>query len=461
MTCRLKPPNLASRGNILDAILPAIDLISSALITFHAFPYAPGFDARAVSNQAQILPSYSWEFGTAAETLLELYNPGLSVFGSSPFPVPAVNYSTIPALNYAAQKVDWGTGYSALANGDGATGDPASLGVSAVMIGKTNSTFAWAADQTATGLLEDVPRFANGAISHRSDVAELWADFMYMAPPFLAYYAVNQGNTTLLQETVEQCTLYRQVLKANRTDAMNGLWMHIIGPQNQDTGFWSTGNGWAAAGMTRVLATVIKATSMANESWRQQAITLLTGYIKEIIDGAMAAPQDGGLLRNYLDDTSDDGLGFGEISGSSLLASVVYRMAVLQPNIFSPNSSSSRSSGTSYIAWADSLRQTVSGNDGNGNPHINANGIVTPAVNPLWWKDTNPDTSGSPEGQNFVVLMYTAWRDCVKAGVCSSPNATATGSSRSRAIKKRSTRALKRHNGLRRALTRLILGKGG
>ena len=174
MTCRLKPPNLTSRGNILDAILPAIDLISSALITFHAFPYAPGFDARAVSNQAQILPSYSWEFGTAAEALLELYNPGLSVFGSSPFPVPVVNYSTIPALNYAAQKVDWGTGYSALANGDGATGDPASLGVSAVMIGKTNSTFAWAADQTATGLLEDVPRFANGAISHRADVAELW-----------------------------------------------------------------------------------------------------------------------------------------------------------------------------------------------------------------------------------------------------------------------------------------------
>lgn len=27
----------------------------------------------------------------------------------------------------------------------------------------------------------------------------------------------------------------------------------------------------------------------------------------------------------------------------------------------------------------------------------------------------------SPEGNNFVVLMYTAWRDCVFAGLCKQP----------------------------------------
>ncbi|KAF8871057.1 hypothetical protein CPB84DRAFT_1855203 [Gymnopilus junonius] len=286
MACRLKPPTISSRGNVLEAILPAIDLISSALSTFLTYPHSPGFDIKSVASQAQTLPSYSWEFGTASEALLELYDPKLSVFGANPFPVPTVNYSTVVALNYAAQNVNWGTGYSAFASGDGATGDPASLGVSAVLIGKTNSTFAWAVNQTATGLLQDVPRFANGAISQRGDVAELWADFMYMAPPFLAYYAADQENLSLLQETVHQCTLYRQVLKANRTDSMNGLWMHIIGPQNQDTGFWSTGNGWAAAGMTRVMATVMKATFIPNEDegWRQQAVEELTGYIKEIID---------------------------------------------------------------------------------------------------------------------------------------------------------------------------------
>ena len=38
-----------------------------------------------------------------------------------------------------------------------------------------------------------------------------------------------------------------------------GLWNHIVGPYNSDQRPWSTGNAWAAAGMARVLATVLKA----------------------------------------------------------------------------------------------------------------------------------------------------------------------------------------------------------
>lgn len=231
---------------------------------------------------------------------------------------------------------------------------------------------------------------------------------MYMVPPFLAYYAADKGDNALLQEAVRQCTLYRQVLQPNATTGPNGLWMHIIGPESQDTGYWATGNAWAAAGMTRVLATVIKAQSVTNEAWRQQAITQLTAFIKEIVDAAIAAPQDLGLIRNYVGDISGDGLGFGEISGSSLLAATVYRMAVMQSTIFTQR----------YITWADKLRAAIASNDANGNPHITSTGIATPAVNPLWWKDTTPFTKGSPEGQAFVVMMYAGWRDCVKAGRC-------------------------------------------
>jgi rhamnogalacturonyl hydrolase YesR len=447
----------------MASILPAISAISTILSNLNVFTYSPGFEIKQVVQQAQALPAYSWEFGTAAEALLELYNPDLSVFGDSPFPVPTVNASSVLALNYAASKVVWGTGYAALASGDGAAGDPASLGVSAVMLGKTNSTFAWAANQTMTGLTQDIPRYWNGAISQRVDYPELWADFMYMVPPFLAYYAADQGHLQLLQDTVQQCELYRQILKANTTAATNGIWMHIIGPQNQATGFWSTGNAWAAAGMTRVLATVTKATSITDEGWRQQAITQLTGYIQEIVDGAMNAPQDGGLLRNYLDDVSGDGIGFGEISGSSLLAATVYRMAVLQPTVFT----------SSYIVWADSLRGTLAGNDVNGNPHITSTGIATPAVDPMWWKDTTPFTTGSPEGESFVVLMYAGWRDCVKAGICPTSPASSSleGSSGGRRkcslaskrsvdalISKREASPLNAHGGLRRRLSSLFHG---
>ena len=67
----------------------------------------------------------------------------------------------------------------------------------------------------------------------------------------------------------------------------------------------------------------------------------LTGYIKEILDGAMSSPMSFGLLRNDLNDTSGDGQEFPEISGSTLLASVAYRMAVLRPDVFASSSSSS------------------------------------------------------------------------------------------------------------------------
>lgn len=85
------------------------------------------------------------------------------------------------------------------------------------------------------------------------------------------------------------------------------------------------------------------------------------------------------------------------------------RMATLQPQTF----------GSKYVQWADDIRITLGGNDADGNPHVTSNGTVTPSVNPLDWTDTTPYTAGSPEGQNFVVLMYAAWRDCILASICS------------------------------------------
>lgn len=231
-----------------------------------------------------------------------------------------------------------------------------------------------------------------------------------MAPPFLAFYAADTDDEALLKVSVEQCGFYRQALQANLTnpDLVPGVWEHIVGPQSADHGLWSTGNAWAAAGMARVLATVEKAPVALQADWKYAATANLTLWIKEIVTSAMSMPMEDGLLRNYLDNTSGDGHGFGEISGSSMLAAVAYRMAVLQPTEF----------GEEYIAFADDIRKVLGGNDSQGNPHVTQEGVVTPAVNPLGWQDTKPFTTGSPEGNGFTVLMYAAWRDCVLAGVC-------------------------------------------
>ncbi|KAM6492170.1 hypothetical protein JOM56_011894 [Amanita muscaria] len=377
------------------------------------FPFWPGFDIQKVASIAQSLPSHSWEYGTAAEALLELYNPEYSIFGEKPFPVPTLNPQNTQSLAYAATKFQLGEPPNVLIDGGGAVGDPASLGISAVLIGKTNDTLAKAAEDEISYLISGAPRYWNGARSHRAAYAELWADFMYMAPPFIAYYGAANDDLSLLQEAVNQATEYRQILRANNTPCV-GAWEHIVGPASADPGLWSTGNAWAAAGMTRVLATVLKAPVAQEDSgWQQWAVDALSGYIQEILDAAIEAPTEDGLLINYWNDAvNTDGHGYGEISGSSLLASVAYRLAVLKPAGLSP------AKVASYASFGDKIRNVLGGKDSQGKPHITANGTATPAVNPLNWYDTTPWTAGSPEGNNFVVLLYTAWRDCIKAGIC-------------------------------------------
>jgi rhamnogalacturonyl hydrolase YesR len=217
---------------------------------------------------------------------------------------------------------------------------------------------------------------------------------MYMAPPFIAYFAAASNNASLLETAYRQCGLYREVILLGsdastfsppNSSTTNGLWHHIVGPQSADAGLWSTGNGWAAMGMARVLATVLKAPAAYGTAWKADAVRDLTTWIKEIIDGARGAPADGGLLRNYVDDVSGDGHGFGEISGTSMLAAVAYRMVVHAPGAFDVET---------YVGWADGVRTVLGGVDAEGNPHITTNGTATPAVNPLGWSDTAPWTAG-------------------------------------------------------------------
>lgn len=78
-------------------------------------------------------------------------------------------------------------------------------------------------------------------------------DFIYMVPPFLAYNGALYGNYTMLWEAYNQCRLYRDYL---RDGSAGGLWKHVLLGSWDDRGHWSTGHGWAAAGMLRVYGTI-------------------------------------------------------------------------------------------------------------------------------------------------------------------------------------------------------------
>ncbi len=259
------------------------------------------------------------------------------------------------------------------------------------MIGQTAPEYLTAAKIQVEHLMNEVPKWKNGAISHREDTAALWADFVYMAPPAIAYYAVAANDVDLLLSAIQQCLLYRDILAVPQGQgATAGLWEHIAGDA-QDTGLWSTGNGWAAAGMSRVLATA-KKSPFTNSDKLSAALGELKDAIRSILDGAISldkADPDEQLLRNYLDQSN----WFGEVSGTALLATTAYRMYVLEQADF----------GADYWIWAEGKRAAIT-------THIGEDGILSPVINPLDWHDSSP-SSRSPEAQSFVIMMFAAYRD--------------------------------------------------
>ncbi|KAK3110057.1 hypothetical protein LTR53_016046 [Teratosphaeriaceae sp. CCFEE 6253] len=356
------------------------------------------FRVNAARAQAEDLAAHSWEYGTAAQAVTELVNPEKAVFAPDPFPndkIPVQGFKMDQALIWVYQHIR-ADGPTLSVDDGGSVSDPASLGVSAVMVGQRWKTYLAAAERQKEFLLQDAPRYVNGAISHRRDVAELWSDGVAMFPPFLAYYAVQTNDLALMRAAVQQIKLYRDALRIESGER-EGLWRHIVGPSERaDDGAWSTGNAWAAHGMARVRATI--------SGWRpsrevmKDEIGKLDRWIREILDGAMRTDtHESGLLRNYLGQDS----WFAETSSTALLAATTYRMALLHPATFAQ---------PPYLDWAHAKRAAVAS-------RVDDNGFAHPAVNPLQHASRQP-VLASPEGASFLLMMGSAWRDCVCRGVC-------------------------------------------
>lgn len=161
----------------LWSTLPSrLQLEMSAKVLVAALPFVLAvqattnlYDVTAVKAVMTKNAKASWEFGTVAEALLELDNADFGIFGNHPF---ATASAGVEALTYAESHIALG-GNLLIAN-TASNSDPASLGVSAVMLGESNSSFEAAAKRQSDTLLYHTPRASNGAISHRSTSVALW-----------------------------------------------------------------------------------------------------------------------------------------------------------------------------------------------------------------------------------------------------------------------------------------------
>ena len=120
----------------------------------------------------------SWEIGTRAQVLTEYNAPEFSVMSTNcSFPLPTTAPNLDTPLRIAQSVVTEKPKDILPLFDDGSAADPASAGpfvLIANWTGLTDQDYAGAAEQQLDYLLNHVPRYKNGAMSHRNDKIQLW-----------------------------------------------------------------------------------------------------------------------------------------------------------------------------------------------------------------------------------------------------------------------------------------------
>jgi len=230
-----------------------------------------------------------------------------------------------------------------------------------------------AADRMLAYLMHKAPRTADGTLFHVADKPQVWVDSLFMAPPFLAWAGQHA-------EAVRQIAGMRRRLWRPEKKLFSAIWdegRNVF----ERADCWGVGNGWAAAGMTRVILCLPG--TMAAE--RRQ----LCGYVRDVLDGCLGFMRPDGLFHNVVDDPGS----FVETNLAQMLAYVIYRGA---GGGWLPSSFLRKAAAMRRAAWNKvdryGLVQGVC-----GSPEFSSPGTAT-------------------EGQAFFLLMEAARRDWLAGG---------------------------------------------
>ena len=322
-------------------------------------PDADAVRLQKAKNAMLAMQRRAWEQGTAAQALLEL--------GETDLVVLLAKDAVVNQLK---------DGRLGLNEGNAPVCDPAVNGEPVLFAAKVTGDPALerAAARMLEFLLVKAPRTRAGIIYHNEIENRIWVDGIYMLPPFLAV----AGQPAEAMKQIAGC---RRILQ----DPVKKLYSHIWDEDRQEferKALWGSGNGWAMAGMMRVLRAL--PTSMAAEKAQ------LAEWIRELIDAAMPWRRPDGLFHDVLDDPGT----FVETNCAQMLAYTIYRGVA---GGWLP---------ASLRDTADSLRAAAIGK-------VDAFGIVQGVCGA-----PNFNRAGtSTEGQAFHLLMEAARHDLlVKTG---------------------------------------------
>lgn len=295
----------------------------------------------------------AWEQGAAAQALLEMGENDLAILMAKEAVVRQLEDGRLAVISSNEGVTDPAANGEALLYAAQATGDP---------------KLRQAAGNMLEYLLRRAPRTPDGTLYHIANKKQVWIDSMYMAPPFLAVAGQPE-------ESVRQVEGIRKLLWNSKNKLFSQIWDDDLRDFDRKD-FWGVGNGWAAAGMTRIVKALPE--TMRDEKKK------LAGYIHDVIEGCLLRQRDDGLFHDVLDKPST----FVETNLAQMLAYSIYR------------SISGGWLDAAYRKQADRMREAA-------RRKVDAYGLVQGVCG-----SPNFDSPGTAtEGQAFFLLMETAAAD--------------------------------------------------
>ena len=153
-------------------------------------------------------------------------------------------------------------------------------------------------------ILHKAPRAADGTLYHVFDHPQVWSDGFNGAPPFLAA-------TGHYDEALRQIDGFRKRLWDPKKKLLAHIWDDGEKADNHRE-YWGGGNGWAAAGLARV----IRSLPADRKNDRQR----LTSFVADLVDGCLAYQRSDGLFYDVVDRPDT----FVEVNLAQMLAFAIY-----------------------------------------------------------------------------------------------------------------------------------------
>ena len=299
---------------------------------------------------------YDWEQGTVAQAFLEMGELDL-----------AIAFACGAILRQEK-------GRFSVLKGNGPINDCSSVGEVVLFAGRhtADPIFQKGADEMLNVIKTTNHKSDDGIIYHTQEPQKgIWSDATYMLPPFLA--AAGE-----FQEAIKQIEGYRKYLYNEQDKLYSHMWDDDKKRLNR-ADYWGVGNGWSAAGMTRIIKMLPE--SMAAEKKK------LIGYTRDVIDGCLKYLRPDGLFHDVVNRQDT----FVEVNLSQMLCYSIFRgvaAGYLDP---------------SYLKPTEIMRKAA-------NDKVDKLGYVNdvcgvPSFNRPYF---------APEGQAFYLLMETAATDLAK-----------------------------------------------